>query len=435
MNAPYVSTRSALSRRHFLRGMGTCVALPFLEAMTPNLRAATAADAPEKAKRFIAINASLGFHAPYLFPEKAGSDYEATPYLKYLEDHRKDMTVFSGLSHPEQSGNNGHASELTWLTSAQRPGLAGFRNTVSIDQVMARHLFGKTRVPSLTLAAGNSSLSWTETGVQIPCEKVPSRVFKQLFIEGTENEIKKEMAELKRGTSILDTVLGDAKSLEKSLGPRDREKLDEYFTSLRDLENSILQSEIWAKRPKPVLDEKVPGDIRDNNDVLAKQRQFYHIMALALQTDSTRVATFTLGALSAVPSNIAGVNQDWHNLSHHGKDQAKIDELRLIEEAQLVAYNEFLTRLKNTKEGNGNLLDHTAIVFGSNLGNAASHDWRNLPIILAGGGYRHGSYVAHDENDNTPLANLFVALAQRMGVETDSFGSSTKAGVRGLEAV
>ena len=434
MNAPYIQTRSALSRRHFLRGVGTCISLPFLEAMVPRLGAANAGVAPESIKRFVAINASLGFHAPYLFPEKEGADYKASLYLEKLKDHRGDLTLFSGLSHPEQSGNDGHASEKTWLTSAQRPGLAGFRNTVSLDQLMARHLHGKTRVPFLSVSTGfGGSLSWTETGVQIPAENEPSRVFKQLFINGTEKEMKEEMAQLKRGASILDAVRGDARALQGNLGAGDRDKLEEYFSSIRDLEDSIRQSEIWARRPKPEVNESAPPEIQDKNDVFARQRQFYHVLALALQTDSTRVATFTLSAMGSVPSHVAGVKQDWHNLSHHGKDQEKIDELRLIEEVQMTAYGEFLTRLKNTREGEGSLLDQTAILLGSNLGNAASHDWRNLPILVAGGGYRHGAYVAHNEADNTPLANLFVSLAQRMGVEVESFGSSTKAGLRGLE--
>ena len=159
----------------------------------------------------------------------------------------------------------------------------------------------------------------------------------------------------------------------------------------------------------------------------------YDMMRLALQTDSTRVITLSLGSMNAVPSNIPGVKTDWHNLSHHGKDEAKIAELRLIEEAEFVEFNRFLSQLKAVEENGRSLLDNTAVLFGSNLGNASAHDWHNLPIIVAGGGYQHGAYVAHDAQNNTPLANLFVSLAQRMGMETDRFGSSTAAGVRGLE--
>ena len=432
MKGPHLSTRPALSRRHFLRGAGTCIALPFLDAMIPAFRA-RAADGVAGVPRFVAMNAGLGFHTPFLFPDKPGTDFALTPYLEKMKDHRKDITVFSGLSHPNQNGNNGHASEMTWLTSAQRPGLAGFRNTISLDQLIAQQLRGTTRMSYLSLSTRGSSLSWTANGVQIPSEDSPERLFKALFIDGTEEEVTEELRELKRGKSILDTVRGDAKSLQRSLGNRDREKLDEYFTSVRELESSIQQSEEWATRPKPKVDAEPPKNIEDRNDVVAKQRLMYQMIALALQTDSTRTVTFDLGAMNAVPSNLPGVKQDWHNLSHHGKDEAKIEELKIIEETEFTAFNEFLTRIKGIEEGGKTLLDHTSILFGSNLGNASSHDWHNLPIILAGGGYRHGSYVAHDADNNTPLANLFVALAQRMGVEADSFGSSTSASIEGLE--
>ena len=160
----------------------------------------------------------------------------------------------------------------------------------------------------------------------------------------------------------------------------------------------------------------------------------YDMIALALQTDSCRSITFSLGAMNAVPSNIPGVKTDWHNLSHHGKDEEKIGELEIIEKAEFKLFGEFLTKLKGVKENGKHLLDHTAILFGSNLGNASSHNTKNLPVIVAGGGFKHGSYVAHDAADNTPLCNLFVPLAQRMGVKTEKFGSSTKSTIRGLES-
>ena len=201
--------------------------------------------------------------------------------------------------------------------------------------------------------------------------------------------------------------------MNQTLGQRDRSKLEEYFNSLRDLEIRLQQNEEWVRLPKPVVGIDEPKDVADQNDVLARQRMMYEMMVLALQTDSTRVITFDLGSLNAVPSNIKGVNNDWHNLSHHGKDDAKIDELKLIEIAEFQAFNEFLNRLTSIEESGQSLLDHTAVLFGSNLGNASSHDWRNLPILIAGGGYNHGSYVAHDPNNNSPLANVFVSLAQR----------------------
>lgn len=421
---------SALSRRTFLRGSGAAVALPMLSAMRP----AFAADRQPSIPRFVAICAGLGFHAPFLFPQAEGPIDATTPYLGRLSKHCGDLTLFSGLSHPNQNGNNGHASSMTWLTSAPRPGLAGFKNTISLDQRIAHHLGGTTRLPYLCLSNnGNGSLSWTSNGVNIPAESSPSRIFQNLFVDGSQEEVQTQVRDLQRGRSILDTIRDDAKRLERKLGSRDREKLDEYYSSIRDLETRIEQSQLWTKRSKPEVDYDKPQDIADKYDIIAKQKLTYDMMRLALQTDSTRVITLALGGMNAVPSNIPGVSTDWHNLSHHGKDETKIAELRLIEEAEFEALAGFLSDLKMIGEDDQNLLDSTAILFGSNLGNASSHDWHNLPIILAGGGYRHGQYVAHDAKDNTPFANLFVALARRMGLEIDQFGSSSNDTLRGLE--
>lgn len=430
MKTPYIAAGSSLSRRHFLRGVGgTALGLPLLEAMSPAFSKASTVSSP---KRFVSMCGTLGFHAPHLFPETPGAGYEMTPYLSKLADHKSDFTVFSGLSHPEQQGNNGHASEMTFLTSASRPGLAGFKNTISLDQRIAREVGSLTRYPYLALSTGSSSLSWTSNGVEIPGQSSPAKLFKALFVNGTEKEIVAEKKQFERGRSILDTVLGDAKKLDKELGTKDREKLDEYLTSVRELEIRLEESEAWAERPKPQVDAEPPTDIQDKQDAIGKQRLMNEMIVLALQNDSTRTVTFRLGGLNAVPT-IPGVKTDWHNLSHHGKDPKKLDELKIIENAQFEVFSEFLGKLKSIEENGKSLLDRTAVLYGSNLGNASSHSWRNLPIIVAGGGYKHGSYVAHDADNNTPLANLFVSMAQRMGVQTETFGSSTAAGVRGLE--
>ncbi|MGC4003060.1 MAG: DUF1552 domain-containing protein [Pirellulales bacterium] len=415
MQAPFVPTRSVLSRRGFLRGTGAAfVGLPLLEAMTPLLGRVAHGAKTRSPQRFVAACATLGFHTPFLYPEKEGADYEAPAYLKLLDKNRKDYTVFSGLSHPEQQGNNGHASEMTWLTSAQRPGLAGFRNTVSIDQLIAEKIGIETRYPFLALSTSGRSMSWTATGVEIPGETSPAKLFKSLFIKGTDAEIAGEMRQLKRGRSILDTVLGEAKKLEQNIGPRDRNKMDEYLTAVRDLETRLQQSEGWVQRPKPTTDAAAPKDIAEKNDAIGKQRLMYDMIVLALRSDSTRTVTFQLSGMNSVPI-IPGVSNDWHNLSHHGKDEAKIKELQVIEEAEFAAFNDFLTNMKAVEENGRSLLDNTSVLFGSNLGNASSHDWRNLPIVLAGGGFKHGTHVARDQKNNTPLANLFVAIAQKDG--------------------
>lgn len=430
-----INTRKPMSRRQLLRGAGAAtLALPLLEAMQPSLgqRVLGAPSRSTSPKRFVAMCATLGFHTPFLFPEKEGRDYALTPYLEKLAKHRDQITAISGLCHPNQQGNNGHASELTWLTSAQRPGLAGFRNTISLDQLIAEQIGIQTRFPYLALSTSGRSISWTANGVPIPGMTSPSKLFAALFIDGTEEEVAAELKGLKRGRSILDTISGRAKELESKVAVRDRDKIDEYLTAVRDLESRLQQSEGWVKRPKPKVSADQPRDVADRNDAIAKQRLIYDMIVLALQTDSTRTITFQLSGMNAVPT-IEGVSSDWHGLSHHGKDPKKIDELKVIEQAEFEVLSEFLTKLRGIEENGRTLLDHTAILFGSNLGNASSHDWHNLPTIVAGGGFKHGSYVAHDAKNNTPFANLFVALAQRMGLEVDRFGSSTAEGIRGLD--
>ncbi len=416
----HIATHRQLPRRAFLRGTGTVLSLPLLEAMTPAFTRAAAAEPP---KRFVAMCATLGFHTPFLHPKETGAGYTLTPYLEPLKDLRADFSVLSGLHHLEQNGANGHTSEMTWLTSAKHPGLAGFKNTVSIDQLIAEKIGTQTRFPSLVLGSGNESLSWSTSGVPLPAESSPSKAFQQLFVEGTPAEVQAQVRGLKRGRSILDTVMGQAKKLHNELGKRDQEKLDEYFSAVRALEDRLIQNEEWAHKPKPKVAAKPPTDIQSRTDAIGKMKLMQDLIVLALQTDSTRTITLRLAGMNAVPE-IEGVHQDWHNLSHHGQDPAKIEELKIIEVAEFRAFGEFLAKLKAAQENGRSLLDNTAVLFGSNLGNASAHDTKNLPLILAGGGYKHGRHIACDSQKQV-FSNLFVAEAQRMGVEADKFGYST----------
>ncbi|MCM8535708.1 MAG: DUF1552 domain-containing protein [Lentisphaeraceae bacterium] len=428
----YISTKKKIDRRTMLKGTGVSMALPFLGAMLPAFQTKAASKKSQAPKRFIAAQAPLGFHMPYFTPEKAGKDYDLPEYLKLIKDHRNDFTIFSGFCHPNQNGANGHSSGLTWLTSVERPGLAGFKNRISIDQVMAAKIGAATRYQFMNLSAsGGHSLSWTANGVSIPYDPSPVKVFKKLFVDQSKDQIKKDEKNLLKNKSILDTVMQPAKDLEKTLGNEDRQKLEEYLSSVRALEIRLEQNKDWVNKPKPKVDFTVKND-PDKHGVIEKQRLFYELMALALQTDSTRVMTYSLGSLSAPIANLDGVKNDWHNLSHHGKDPAKIAELKIVEDAEFVEFNRFLNRVKSMKEGNGNVLDNTAILFGSNLGSAASHNWHNLPIMIAGGGFKHGSHIVHDSKNNTNLANLFVPLLNHMGVEVDRFGTSTSSSVEGF---
>jgi hypothetical protein len=425
--SPHIATHRALSRRAFLRGTGVSLSLPFLEAMTPAFSRAASAQAPQ---RFVAMCATLGFHTPFLFPQETGAGYTLTPYLEPLQHLRDDFSVISGLAHAEQNGANGHTSEFTWLTSAKHPGLAGFKNTISVDQLIAEKIGTQTRFPSLVLGNGSESLSWSASGVPLPAESSPSKAFQQLFVDGTPAEVQAQMRGLKRGRSILDTVLGQANKLHRELGRHDQEKLDEYLSAVRDLEGRLVQNEEWAQRPKPKVDVPPPTDIQNRTDAIGKMKLMQDLVVLALQTDSTRTITLRLSGMNQVPQ-IEGVSHDWHQLSHHGLDPAKIEELKIIEVAEFRALGDFLTKLKGVQENGRSLLDSTAVLFGSNLGNASAHDTKNLPLLLAGGGYKHGRHVAVDPQKQV-FSNLFVSLMQRMGVESDKFGFST--GVLDLNA-
>ncbi len=424
-----MTTTPALSRRTFLRGTGISLALPFLEAMWS--RSMLAADAP-RPKRLVTVCSSLGIYGPDFFPAATGRDYATTPYLELLKDHRRDFTVFSGLSHPEQSGRDGHASEMTWLTSARHPGLGGFRNTISIDQLVAEQIGFETRFPSLVLnTGGNNSQSYTRSGVMIPAESRPSKVFAKLFLDGSPGEVYTQMRKLKEGRSIMDAVRDEAKRFERRVGAADREKLEEYYTSVREMEQRLVKAGDWVNKPKPKVEAQPPKDIDDEKDLIGRMNLLFQLVPLALQTDSTRLITILIQGRGDVPT-IPGVSIDHHNLSHHGQDPEKIRQLQLVERAEFGALNQLLTSLKAKTEGSGNLLDNTMVLFGSNLGNANSHDWRNLPMMLAGGGFQHGQHLVYDAKNNTPLGNLFVQMLQKMSIETDTFGSSTSTTLPGL---
>ncbi len=418
MNAHF---QTNMPRRRFLRGAGVTLALPLLDAFLP--KASAAADAPS-GKKMVCICTSLGIHAPFLFPGETGVDYALTPYLEMLGEHRRDFTLFSGLSHPDQNGANGHTSEMTWLTSAKFPGLGGFKNTVSLDQLAAEKIGLQTRYPSLVLGTGSPSLSYNRGGVMIPAESRPSHVFAKLFLEGTAAEVKQQVQQLTEGQSIMDTVQEEARAFINRACAADKDKLDEYFTSVRELEQKLVKSEAWVQQPKPKIDAKAPRDITEGNDLIGRMQLLFDLIPLALQTDSTRLITIFLQGANAVPP-VKGVTIDHHNLSHHGQEPEKIAQLRLIETEQFRVFNNLLGKLKAKREAGAPLLDDTMVMFGSNLGNANSHDTRNLPILLAGGGFKLGQHTAFNADKNTPLCNLYVSMLQQLGVETDAFGSST----------
>jgi hypothetical protein len=431
-------TKRQLPRRSILRGAGAVLALPWLDAMVPAFATrAQAAAVTQAPRRFMAMNHSLGFHGPFFFPKSSGANYELSPYLTALAEHRNDFTVFSGLSHDDQNGADGHSSQLTWLTGGRHPGLPGSRNNISLDQFLAEKLRPDTRFPSLVLSnADGDSCSWTSTGVNIPAENSVAKLFQQLFIAGTPSEVQSQIRELKRGRSILDTVGEGAKRMRKELGTRDQDRFDQYLAGVRDLEQRLIASESWATKPKPVVDAKPMVDIPDINEVVARNRLMHDLITLALQTDSTRFVTYRLGGGFKTKPKLDGVSNEWHYLSHHGLDEKKIEELSIIEKAELVDLNRLLGLLKGMKEGDSTLLDQTTVLVSSNLGNASAHSARDLPVIVAGGGFKHGQHVVAGGPgvENTRFCNLFVQIARQMGVETEAFSQSNASSVKGFEA-
>ena len=411
------------------------LALPLLEAMLPGRVARAAASlampAASQRQRMVAICTTLGLHGPNLFPEQPGRDYKPSPYLEPLQSLRNDFTVCSGLSHPDVDG--GHSAESSFLTAAPHPGRNSFRNSISLDQFAAEQIGSETRFASLALntSGGSGSLSWTQNGVNVPGDGSPSKVFARLFLVGSAKEVAEQVHKLKEGQSVMDTVNADARRMSRDLGNADRNKLDEYFTSVRDLEQRLVKAEAWSKKPKPTVDVKPPTDITNRADIIGLTKLMYDLMHLAIQTDSTRIFTLRIEGTGLVPP-LPGVSLAHHELSHHGKDPMKLEQLKIVETAEMAALGEFLTKLKSTSEQGSNLLDKTMVVYGSNLGNASSHDNRNMPTIFAGGGFRHGHHLAFDQQKNAPLCNLYVSMLQRMGIETDAFASG-KTTLKGLE--
>lgn len=419
----------SLNRRTFLKGSGVALSLPWLSAMQPAFAGTKENEPP---RRFVAMTLGLGLVGDNLNPQQAGFDYEPSPYLKAIQDLRKQFTVISGTSHPGVTG--GHRAEASLLTANPVGSSGRAKNTISLDQYLAKHLGGQTRFPSLVLSSrGSNSPCYTENGAMIPALDSPSRLFTQLFVDDSPAEQAKQVERLKQGRSIMDLVNEDAKRLSRELGTGDRDRLDSYFSSVRDLEHRLAESEAWARRPKPKVSVPKPVDIGNPNDFVGLQKLMCDVIKLALETDSTRFVTFHLGGSGGVVP-IPGVDEGYHSLSHHGRDEEKLEQLALVEQAIVEAWADFLRELAGTKDHGANLLDHTAVLLTSNLGNASSHDNKNMPVLLGGGGFRHGQHLAFDQKNNYPLPNLYVSLLQRMGMETDQFASG-KGTLTGLDMV
>ena len=411
-----------MNRRDFLFAAGACLALPALAREAEKL----------PPKRLVAIHVPLGMMPAYFFP-KAGES--SSPYLDLLSKHRDQLTTFAGLSHPGVDGNH-HAGQC-FLSGAPQPGQPTFRNSLSLDQLVAEKIGDDTRFSSLAMAVRQGehyadSVAVSRSGVILPAEASAEKLYRRLFVAGTPEEKAATMRRIAAGGSVLDLLLAKSKQLERSSDPQDRARLDQYFQSIRELETRLQRNLAWENRPKPKVHYPMPNDIADANEIVARSRLMFDLVRLALQTDSTRVVTLSLSTFSVVP-HVPGVKNETHGLTHHGNEPDKIAELRKIEEAQLAVFGEMLSTFRDTRETGGNLLDRTQVLYGSCLGNANSHSNQNLPLILAGGGFRHGQHLTFDAVNNTPLANLYVSMLQNLGVEADKFATSTGT-LRGLRS-
>ena len=432
---PSVARKGALPRRTLLRGAGAALALPLLDAMTPAFarspRLVDPAAAPPR--RLVAVNADLGFMPELFFPEGEGPDCALSPYLETLADHRGRFTALSGVSHREVDG--GHAADKCFLTAAPHPTRPSFRNTVSLDQFAAAELGPVTRFPSLTLRVGPgaNTLSYGADGTAVPAENRASEVYKQLFVQGSPAEVDRQVRRLRDGQSLMDAFADRLGRLKRDVGKTDRRRLDQYLTGVREVERRLVQSEAWQTVPKPRVDAPEPEDHLAPGALVHRLRAMYDVARLALETDSTRLVTVLVTQQFNPKVDLPGVETPHHALTHQTGLEESREQLRTVEEAEMRGLATFLDGLAAAGEGAGSVLDGTAVIHGSNLGHAARHDNENLPVLLAGGAFRHRTHLAFDRDRNAPLANLYVSALQHLGVEADRFGDSTGT-LTGLEA-
>ena len=444
-----IQTQSWLiDRRHALRAMGTCIALPMLECMIP-------LDAKEKInspRRSAFIYLANGVHSLNYQITKPGKDYQFSHSLKPLEKFRNTITPISGLHHPGSLGHHHNCINI-WLTGAKIG--AAHRNTISVDQKMAEVTGQHTRYPSMEIAITQGSLAWTADGVQLPARSRCQQIFASLF-EEPKGGIAAQRKALRRKASVLDDNLAEVRALSQKMSTADKGRLDQYLTSVREAEIRTRRADTWLDTPLPKISET--DRKRTNRDIAKTQagdyfRTVYDLMVLAFQTDVTRVVTFSLGGEGqaiAIPE--IGITESRHQLSHHGGDPGYMEKLTNYDTFAIEQFGYFLTRLSETKDLNGkSLLGSTMSLFGSGMSYGHSHGNANLPLVLAGGldlGLKHGSHLDFNQghfngytldkpgnhyrlcsrpaNTVAHMSNLLLLMAQKMGVETDRFGDSNK---------
>ena len=407
---------SQLHRRPFLKATGIAIGLPLMESM------AAAAPQPESApaKRLVCVGTYLGFYQKSFFPKQTGFDYETPELLEPLQALRDDFSVFSGLDH---RAGNGHGNWSTFLTGQKL-------NQVSLDQLVAPHIGQSTRFESVQISAGKVSrpMNFSREGVPLPVIERPSLVYKKLFAsQGDRARIEYLIAS---GQSALDKVRDEATELRRRVSRTDQQKLDEYFASLRDVEKRLQKQQANAGKTANVDYELPEFDPLAPTLMLECEKIMYDLMALALQTDSTRVITMNIGGLGQVFEFDGRIlRAGYHALSHHGNDPEKIRDLVRVEVEHIRCMAAFLAQLKTKTDASGKpLLDSTLVLLGTGMGDSSRHANRNLPTLVAGGGLRHGQHVAADSGGKQKflLGDLYITLMQQLGVEQDSFSNASR---------
>jgi hypothetical protein len=436
-------TRKALGRRTMLRGMGTVMALPLLEAMSSSARAAEEAAAARK--RLQVIYTPNGMMMQNWTPATAEQGFAYSPILKPLEPYRNGITVFTGLSHVQAealgdgAGDHGRCcgGYLTGTHVKKTEG-ADITAGVSMDQVVAKQFGEKTQIPSIEVGleppslvgscdsgyscAYTNTLSWADASTPLPVTINPREVFERLFGDGDSLDTKSRLAQLRRQASILDFVAQDAKRLSTKMGASDKHKLDEYLNSVRDIEKRIQKVEKGGAEATALPAYARPSGVPDSFEDYS--HMMIDLQVLAMQADITRVSSFMIGReVSGRSYPEIGVPDAHHPLSHHGNDAEKIAKLTKINTLHMEQVAYYLKRMSETKEGEGNLLDHTLVMAGASLADPNRHDHRDLPVFVAGGLIKGDRHVTVDKD--TPMTNMMLSMMDTLGVEVHSIGDSS----------
>ncbi len=402
-----------ITRRSFVRSTAALFGLPWLESLGGFAHAAGSKAVP---RRLLLIGVPLGLYREAFRPQQTGAAYAASEYLSFINDFRSQYTVISGLDHPGVNG--GHASQPRIFTGMPM----SKRNARSLDQYIAAKIGAETRYDSLVLATGANNFSWTEGGTMVPAESKMKRVYAKLFLDDSKSTADKVVQQIGDGKSIMDVVQRQAKWLKPHLSQGDQGKLEEYFDSVRETERRLVKSEGWVHTPKPKVSVPAPKDPAGTTEIVTELRNVCDMAHLAFQTDSTRV--ISCGYFSQGAVDVPGVTHNYHQLSHHGQVEDNIAQLKLVERELFKELKTLLTRLRETKEGDSNLLDRTTIVITSNLGSGSSHSNKDLPVLLLGGRYDHGQHLAF-EPGAAPLANLYVSILNQFGIADKTFATGT----------